>query len=58
MASSFERIHWDNLYFKFNDNDACTYELMEEFEELPYKSKGYFLFKRIIVTYLHWSTLN
>ena len=19
-----KRIHWDNLYFKFNDNDACT----------------------------------
>ena len=37
-----ERIHWDNLYFKFNDNDACTYELMKEFEELPYKSKVIF----------------
>ncbi|MFR8245300.1 MAG: hypothetical protein ACLU93_02260 [Streptococcus sp.] len=24
-------MHWDNLYFKFNDNDACTYELMKEF---------------------------
>ena len=34
-----QRIHWDNLYFKFNDNDACTHELMKEFEELPYKSK-------------------
>lgn len=31
-----ERIHWDNLYFKFNDNDACTYEFIFE-EEL----KGY-----------------
>ena len=30
-----ERIHWDNLYFKFNDIDVCTYELMKEFEELP-----------------------
>ena len=19
------RIHWDNLYFKFNDNDQCSY---------------------------------
>ena len=37
-----ERIHWDNLYFKFNDNDACTYELMKEFEALPYKSKVIF----------------
>ena len=37
-----ERIHWNNLYFKFNDNDACTYELMKEFEELPYKSKVIF----------------
>ena len=24
-----KRMHWDNLYFKFNDNDACTYELMK-----------------------------
>ena len=37
-----ERMHWDNLYFKFNDNDACTYELMKEFEELPYKGKVIF----------------
>jgi len=37
-----KRMHWDNLYFKFNDNDACTYELMKEFEELPYKSKVIF----------------
>ena len=21
-----KRMHWDNLYFKFNDNDACTYD--------------------------------
>ena len=53
-----KRMHWDNLYFKFNDNDACTYELMKEFEELPYKSKVIFSLQRIIVTYLHWSTLN
>ncbi|HGQ4010698.1 TPA: DUF1919 domain-containing protein [Streptococcus pneumoniae] len=37
-----ERIHWDNLYFKFNDNDACTYDLMREFDQLPYKSKVIF----------------
>ena len=36
------RIHWDNLYFKFNDNDACTYDLMREFDQLPYKSKVIF----------------
>ncbi|WP_245150281.1 DUF1919 domain-containing protein, partial [Streptococcus pneumoniae] len=35
-----ERIHWDNLYFKFNDNDACTYELMKEFEELLFLILG------------------
>lgn len=23
------------MYFKFNDIDVCTYELMKEFEELP-----------------------
>lgn len=38
-----ERLHWNNLYFKFNDNDACTYELMKEFQELPYDSKVIFL---------------
>lgn len=37
-----KRIHWDNLYFKFNDNDACSYELMKEFDALPYKSKVIF----------------
>ncbi|WP_156010083.1 DUF1919 domain-containing protein [Streptococcus ruminantium] len=36
------RIHWDNLYFKFNDNDQCNYDLMKEFEKLPYKSKVIF----------------
>lgn len=36
------RICWENLYFKFNDNDQCTYELMKEFEKLPYKSKVIF----------------
>ena len=33
------RIHWDNLYFKFNDNDQCSYELMKIFDNLPFKSK-------------------
>ncbi|MEY8462811.1 DUF1919 domain-containing protein [Streptococcus merionis] len=37
-----KRIHWDNLYFKFNDNDNCTYSLMKEFDSLPYKSKVIF----------------
>lgn len=36
-----KRMHGDNLYFKFNDNDACTYELMKVFEGLPYKSKKF-----------------
>lgn len=37
-----KRMHWDNLYFKFNDNDACSYQLMKEFDQLPYKSKVIF----------------
>lgn len=36
------RIHWNNLYFKFNDNDACTYDLMKEFDELSYSGKVIF----------------
>lgn len=36
------RIHWDNLYFKFNDNDQCSYELMKIFDNLPFKSKVIF----------------
>lgn len=40
------RINWDNLYFKFNDNDECSYELMQEFEALPFKSKVIFSSQR------------
>lgn len=36
------RIHWYNLYFKFNDNDQCSYELMKIFDNLPFKSKVIF----------------
>lgn len=36
------RINWDNLYFKFNDNDQCSYELMKKFDNLPFKSKVFF----------------
>lgn len=36
------RINWDNLYFKMNDNDQATYQLLKVFQELPYKSKVIF----------------
>lgn len=35
-----ERINWDDLLIKFDSGkDACTYELMHEFEKLPYRRK-------------------
>lgn len=40
------RMHWDNLYFKMNDNDQATYQLLKDFQELPYKAKVIFSAKR------------
>lgn len=36
------RMHWDNLFFKMNDNDKCSFELLKEFDKLPIKGKVIF----------------
>lgn len=41
-----ERMNWDNIFFKFNDNDKCNYELIKEFDNLDYKSKVIFSSKK------------
>lgn len=34
-----ERINWDRLLVKFNDQNGCTEEHIKKFEELPLKNK-------------------
>ncbi len=34
-----ERIRSDNLVFKFSEMDLCTPQIVEEFDQLPYKKK-------------------
>lgn len=41
-----ERMNWNNLFFKFNDNDKCNYELIKEFDDLDYNSKVIFSSKK------------
>ncbi|WGE57042.1 DUF1919 domain-containing protein [Actinobacillus equuli] len=36
------RIVWNNLFFKMNDNDKCTYQLLKEFDDLDIKGKVIF----------------
>lgn len=36
------RMNWDNLYFKMNDNDQATYQLLKDFQDLPYRAKVIF----------------
>lgn len=33
------RVHWNNLFFKMNDNDKGSYELLKEFDNLSLKGK-------------------
>lgn len=37
-----ERINWDKLFVMFTDRDGCSYEMIKEFDELPYKNKVIF----------------
>lgn len=37
-----ERINWNNLFFVGVEKDGCTYEIIEQFERLPYKNKVIF----------------
>ena len=41
-----ERMNWNNLFFKFNDNDKCNNELIKEFDDLDYNSKVIFSSKK------------
>ena len=34
-----QRINFNNILFKFSDNDLSNEELIQEFDELPYKNK-------------------
>lgn len=34
------RINWENLFVIMTDRDGCTYELIERFNNLPYKKKA------------------
>ncbi len=40
-----ERINWDRLLVKFNDQNGCTEELIREFDKLPFKNKVCFTVK-------------
>lgn len=40
-----KRINWDNLFFKFNDRDNCTKQLLLEFDNLKYEKKIIFTAK-------------
>lgn len=40
------RMNWDNLYFKMNDNDQATYQLLKDFQDLPYQAKVIFSSKK------------
>jgi uncharacterized protein (DUF1919 family) len=40
-----QRINWDRLLIKFNDQNCCTMKEVEEFMSLPYKNKVFFTCK-------------
>ena len=37
-----KRMNWEKLFIVGSEKDGCTYETIEEFEELPYKNKVIF----------------
>ena len=39
------RINWDNLFVKLCDSDLCNYDLMSEFDKLPFRNKILFSVK-------------
>jgi len=40
-----ERIHWNSLYIKMSEQNLCSYELLQKFDELQYKDKFVFVSK-------------
>ena len=41
-----ERVNWDRLLIKFNDQNGCTSEHVERFLNLPYRNKVFFTCKK------------
>lgn len=41
-----KRINYNNLFFIFTERDGCNYEMIKEFENLPYKNKVVFTIKK------------
>lgn len=41
-----ERINWERLLIKFNDQNGCTEEDIEKFTQLDYKNKCFFTVKK------------
>lgn len=41
-----KRINYDNLFFIMTDRDGCTNEIVQAFEDLPYKNKVIFTSKK------------
>lgn len=41
-----KRVDMDNLYISITDKDLCTYEIMLEFDKLPFKKKVFFTAKK------------
>lgn len=46
-----QRINWDKLLVKFNDQNGCTETEVEKFMSLPFKNKLFFTCK-------HWPNEN
>lgn len=46
-----QRVNWDKLLIKFNDQNGCTEKDVDEFMKLPYKHKLFFTCK-------HWPNEN
>lgn len=46
-----QRINWNKLLIKFNDQNGCTEEYINDFMRLPYKHKLFF-------TCRHWPNEN
>lgn len=40
-----KRINFNNLFIMTTDRDGCTYEMIKQFDELPYKNKVIFTHK-------------
>lgn len=38
-----ERIHWDNLYFKMSEQNLCSIDLLQKFDDFPSENKFVFV---------------